>query len=241
MRLIKYLSYSNIDEDVNKFRAMVIALTKPNDETNKILDHIHEKYDLEKQMQQVEDFDYVVNNCVDIYGGQNTVFPKYKPEPINIHINSNGGCVTSCLALCSVISACSTPITTIAYGIVASAGFIIFVSGHYRLAYKNTTFLYHSIRGWNFGTLAERLNRDTYIRQLQSKIDEIVLSGSILSQSDLDLWTVEKNMDWVFFGDEALEHMIADELLDYDPEQEEYTIRCENCSIENCEDCECDA
>lgn len=48
MRLIKYLSYSNIDEDVNKFRAMVIALTKPNDETNKILDHIHEKYDLEK-------------------------------------------------------------------------------------------------------------------------------------------------------------------------------------------------
>ena len=48
MRLIKYLSYSNVDEDVNNFRAMAISLTKPTDETSKMLQRIYEKYNIDK-------------------------------------------------------------------------------------------------------------------------------------------------------------------------------------------------
>ncbi len=48
MRLIKYLSYSNVDEEVNKFRAMSISLTKSPDESKSILDSLYKKYDMER-------------------------------------------------------------------------------------------------------------------------------------------------------------------------------------------------
>lgn len=47
MRLLKYLSYSNVDENVNKFRAMSISLTKPNEEINKIFNEVCVKYNIE--------------------------------------------------------------------------------------------------------------------------------------------------------------------------------------------------
>lgn len=48
MRLIKYLSYSTVDEDVNKFRSMSISLTKQNEEVERVLKNIYEKYDIEQ-------------------------------------------------------------------------------------------------------------------------------------------------------------------------------------------------
>jgi len=46
MRLLKYISYSTIDEDVNKFRAMTISLTKANDEPTRIINEINKKYNI---------------------------------------------------------------------------------------------------------------------------------------------------------------------------------------------------
>jgi predicted transcriptional regulator YdeE len=48
MRLIKYLSYSHIDESANKFRAMSISLTTPNEETIKVLTDVYSQYEIEK-------------------------------------------------------------------------------------------------------------------------------------------------------------------------------------------------
>lgn len=47
MRLLKYLSYSNVDESVNKFRAMSISLTKPNEEITKIFNEVCTKYNID--------------------------------------------------------------------------------------------------------------------------------------------------------------------------------------------------
>jgi hypothetical protein len=47
MRLIKYLSYSNTDEYINKFRSMFIGLSKPNDEINSIVENIYKQYEIE--------------------------------------------------------------------------------------------------------------------------------------------------------------------------------------------------
>ena len=47
MRLLKYISYSNVDETVNKFRAMAISLTKSTDETNKIITEIYKQYSID--------------------------------------------------------------------------------------------------------------------------------------------------------------------------------------------------
>lgn len=49
MRLTKYLSYSNNDDDINKFRSLRIGLTKSkNAECSSLLEHIYQKYNVEK-------------------------------------------------------------------------------------------------------------------------------------------------------------------------------------------------
>lgn len=48
MRLIKYLSYSHVDETTNKFRAMTIGITKNSDEATKVINKIYEQYNIEK-------------------------------------------------------------------------------------------------------------------------------------------------------------------------------------------------
>ena len=47
MRLLKYLSYSNTDENVNKFRAMSISLTKSTEETHKVFDEVRNQHNIE--------------------------------------------------------------------------------------------------------------------------------------------------------------------------------------------------
>jgi hypothetical protein len=47
MRLLKYLSYSPVDENVNKFRAMSISLTTDTKEANDIFNKLHEQYNIE--------------------------------------------------------------------------------------------------------------------------------------------------------------------------------------------------
>lgn len=49
MRLTKYLSYSNNDDTINKFRSLRIGLTKSkNDECSSLLEQIYLKYNVEK-------------------------------------------------------------------------------------------------------------------------------------------------------------------------------------------------
>jgi ATP-dependent protease ClpP protease subunit len=197
-----------------------------------------ERYDIETQKDQLEKLEEVFNTQVNVEGVISNVSPKYSPQPINLYISSYGGNAHDCLGFCGLIETCETPINTIATGIVASAGFIILCAGHYRMAYKNTTFLYHSIRCWNVGTFAEQKSGIKFLEKLQKSADEIVIRGSVLTQEDLDFWSKDKNLDWEFQGDEALKYMIVDELLDYEPD---FKTECDDCNIENCEDIECDA
>lgn len=198
-----------------------------------------EKFDIDIQNSQLDYFEEVLQKDVNLYGTIADVVPKYEPKPINLYINSNGGDAYSCMGLCSVIENCCTPINTIGIGMVASSGLAIFASGHYRYAYKNTCFLYHSVRGWNFGTLAERIDNLKIVERLQKEYDDIIMRGSILTREQLESYSMKRNMDYTFFGDEALDIMIVDELLDYEPELK---TECDECEINcNCEDCECDA
>jgi hypothetical protein len=47
MRLLKYLSYSPVDENVNKVRAMSISLTKDSKETQEIFNEVCKQYDID--------------------------------------------------------------------------------------------------------------------------------------------------------------------------------------------------
>lgn len=55
MRLLKFMTYFNTDEDVNKFRAMSIDLTSKIDETTNIINIIEEKYDIKTIKPLIDD------------------------------------------------------------------------------------------------------------------------------------------------------------------------------------------
>lgn len=75
-----------------------------------------------------------------------------KTDPIDIYINSFGGSVYDGLALIDTIQSCEyATVRTHAVGKVMSMGFIIFLAGDERFAYKNTTFMAHTISSYVAG------------------------------------------------------------------------------------------
>lgn len=70
---------------------------------------------------------------------------EYKPEPIQIILNSVGGSVYDGFALVDVIRSSTTPVHITGYGSVMSIALLILVSGHQRTAGRLTTFMFHEV------------------------------------------------------------------------------------------------
>ena len=68
-------------------------------------------------------------------------------KPITILINSCGGDLFSTLFFIDIIKQSKTPIRTVGMGFVASAAYYIYINGHDRIAFENTTFLQHDGTG----------------------------------------------------------------------------------------------
>jgi ATP-dependent Clp endopeptidase proteolytic subunit ClpP len=75
-----------------------------------------------------------------------------KPTEIRLIINSQGGELTSALALCDVMAASNIPIWTYGLGCIASAALTIFITGApgHRYITKNTSILSHQF-SWGMG------------------------------------------------------------------------------------------
>ena len=63
--------------------------------------------------------------------------------PIIFMINSPGGSVQELMAIWDALRSVPNPIITVAFGEVASAGFILTQAGYLRIAYPNTNFFWH--------------------------------------------------------------------------------------------------
>ena len=66
-------------------------------------------------------------------------------DPIHMIINSPGGDLTAAWMICDLMDTIDCPVITYGFGIVASAGLIIFMNGNYgaRFATRNTQFMSH--------------------------------------------------------------------------------------------------
>ena len=63
--------------------------------------------------------------------------------PIQVYINSPGGCLVSTLQIVDAIRNSKSPVYTIATGAAYSGGFFILLAGHKKMAYPNASFLFH--------------------------------------------------------------------------------------------------
>ena len=136
--------------------------------------------------------------------------PKEQLQPIRLFIHSYGGDLEQANFFCDLVQASRIPIITIAMGVAMSAGFLIFLSGHKRYAFKHTQLLVHSGSAAFQGT-AEQIEEAQ--KNYKKQIEE--MKTYILEKTTIDEKTFNKNKnkDWYLSSDELLKYHVIDEII----------------------------
>ena len=123
--------------------------------------------------------------------------PKEELKPIYIWIHSYGGDLSQSLYVCDLIKSSRIPIITIGMGVCMSAGFLLFLAGRERYAFKHTTMLAHSGSAGFQGT-AEQIEeaQKSYKKQIES------MKKYILDNTNIDEKTFNKNRNKDWYIDE---------------------------------------
>lgn len=131
-------------------------------------------------------------------------------KPIRIYIDSPGGSLTDTLTVIDAIKLSKTPVYTICVGCAYSGGFFIFISGHKRYCYPNSTFLYHEGSTANGGDAGKFRNfAEFYDKQLEV-LKQITVSNTNI---DEELYEKHRRDDWWMLASEALDLGVCDEIL----------------------------
>lgn len=136
--------------------------------------------------------------------------PKEQLKPIRLFIHSYGGDLEQANFFCDLVQASRIPIITIAMGVAMSAGFLIFLSGHKRYAFRHTQLMVHSGSAAFQGT-AEQIEeaQKNYKKQIEA------MKAYILEKTTIDEKTFNKNRnkDWYLSSDELLKYHVIDEVI----------------------------
>lgn len=136
----------------------------------------------------------------------------YNPKPIELYIDSYGGYAYQCLGLIGVIQKSKAPVHTIVTGCAMSCGFLISVSGHKRISYDHSTFMYHQVSSGAIGKLKDMEEDIIETKRLQKFVEEHTLTTTKLTPKDLEKCYIEKR-DWYFTAKQALKYGIIDQIV----------------------------
>lgn len=143
---------------------------------------------------------------------QENVLTHYERKPIILLINSPGGEVETGLSLVTTILNSQTPVITYSLGAVMSMAFIIYVSGHIRLATKESVFMYHQISGGSYGFLESVKEDIEYMNVLEDMMSNIIHDNTYLSLDKLNSINKSKT-NWYMKHEEAKGYGIFDVLV----------------------------
>lgn len=137
--------------------------------------------------------------------------PVEEREPIKIYINSAGGDLHATLTMINAVRMSKTPVYTINIGNAYSGGFFLFIAGHKRFAYEDSTFLYHEgSTGAGKMDAGKFRNYSNFYDRLLERLKEITLKYTSITEEE---YNAHKKDDWWIFSDEALKLNICDEIL----------------------------
>jgi ATP-dependent Clp protease protease subunit len=137
---------------------------------------------------------------------------EYKPQPIQMYIDSYGGAVYQCFGLLGVMDKSTTPIHTIVTGAAMSCGFMILISGHKRYGYKHSTPLYHQVSTGFYGKVQDMEEKLEESKRLQKKIEDITFERTSISKKKLNE-ILKNKKDWFMTAEEALGLGVIDGIL----------------------------
>jgi ATP-dependent Clp protease protease subunit len=111
--------------------------------------------------------------------------------PINIYINSPGGCVDAALGMVDIMTTCSCPIRTIGVGSVSSAAVLLLACGDKgnRIIAPNCRVMIHQVSCGIGGNTSELENEIQEVQRLQDIYNELLAkyTGQKLSKIKTDM------------------------------------------------------
>lgn len=156
----------------------------------------------------------VIAKIIDIndFDSKMSVMSTYRPEPIEIFINSVGGNVSDGFAIIGAMEMSETPIITYGLGIVASMALAIFVAGDVRVSARHTRYMYHSISYGMFGYIQDHEDAQVETDLLQRMFNSLILDRTKLTREKLEESKAMKK-DFFFSSKEALKLGVVDTIL----------------------------
>lgn len=132
-----------------------------------------------------------------------------KRTPIKIYIDSNGGNLEACFTIIDAITMSKTPVWTINIGKAYSAGFFIFITGHKRFTYPNSSFLFHEGSTGIYQDANKFKNYADFYKQQLEQLRAITLEHTQIEPEEYDKHVKD---DWWFNVDEALKYGVTDKI-----------------------------
>ena len=133
-------------------------------------------------------------------------------EPIKIYINSIGGSLDAAMTIMNAIQISKTPVYTFNIGSVHRESFLVYIAGHKRFAYADSTFMYTDtifqkpVEEENESTF---YNKNTLLTTMQNNIKASLIEKLSITEAQYDKHS--KN-EWWFSSDDAFKLHICNEI-----------------------------
>lgn len=155
----------------------------------------------------------VVARIMDVneFDEQMAVVSTYKPQPIEMFINSGGGSATDGFAIIGAMEMSETPIITYGLGLIASMALGIFAKGDVKIAHRYARFMYHSVGYGAMGYIKDHEDQHKEADYLQRMYNDLFKETN-MTKEQMERIRNSKS-DFFFSGKEAVALGIADEVL----------------------------
>ena len=135
--------------------------------------------------------------------------PVEERQPIKLYIDSNGGDLVQTFIMIDSIRLSKTPVWTIGMGAVYSGGFFTFISGHRRIAYPSSSYLYHEGSTGTFGDAGKFRNYACFYEKQMAALKAHTLKFTDIDEHTYDLHLTDDS--WMT-AEEAIQYGICDEI-----------------------------
>ena len=124
-----------------------------------------------------------------------SITSKIEKQPIYLHLTTDGGLIHSAFSVIDCIKNLSVPVYTVADGIVASAGTLIFLAGEKKYMCENAYMLIHELRSGVWGKMSDIEDEVENLKKLMAHITKIYVDNTKLKKKDLSK-ILKKDMIW---------------------------------------------
>ena len=135
--------------------------------------------------------------------------PVDERSPIKIYIDSPGGDLDATFSIVDSILLSETPVWTITIGSGDSGGFFVGISGHKKIGYPHSSYLFHEGSCQNEADAHKYFQQVEFYKKKLAMLKKLTLNNTKLTE---DEYKKHKKDDLWFTAEEALQKGIIDEI-----------------------------